>query len=84
MISAMPCRSGRPPFVVFAFAGLLLPVLYSLSLGCLAWLDARDLLPYWQWLDDAMEHYFQPVHILYDHAPAPVANLIDWYFNLWV
>jgi hypothetical protein len=71
-------RGGGP--AVLAVAGLLLLILYPLSLGPAVWLDRRYDLP--NFIEDPLEAMYAPLEWLADVCE-PIDDGFDWYIDLW-
>ena len=59
----------------------MLPVLYVLGVGPVAWSLARQGYPQAQ--NDAMEAFYSPLITLHDNY-APIGDALDWYIDLWL
>lgn len=60
---------------------LLLPVLYVLSTGPVAWLHAHHALPGWAF--EPIEWAYSPLSALLQ-GNGPFSSLLLWYLLLWV
>jgi hypothetical protein len=61
----------------------LLPVLYFVSLGPLAWVWTQSEPSSPQWLGTAFEFYFAPAAFVYDNSPAPVQEVMKAYVGFF-
>ena len=72
-------RENRSGCLASTIIGLmLLPVLYVLSIGPVAWLVGNDLMSKW-WLDVP----YSPLEVIADSWP-PFARFLIWYAELWL
>ena len=62
-------------------AAVALPVLYVLSIGPVAWLNTRHLMP--EVLGSATKHLYDPIEWLMARGPGTVEQAIRWYARLW-
>ncbi len=58
---------------------VVLPVLYVLSIGPVAW--TSRLMP--EWLGNAVVVFYWPLEWIYQHGPVPIHDALDWYVHLF-
>ena len=68
----------KPGVAFWATVGLLLPVLYVLSLFPIAWLDEREMIPDDSISEKVVSGYCAPVRWARDNGPQWIADSLDW------
>lgn len=58
---------------------MVLPVLYVLSIGPVAW--TSRFMP--EWMTNALVTLYRPLEWIYEHGPESIHDALDWYVNLF-
>jgi hypothetical protein len=74
-------RNDDGTWTLVAVLGIVLLVVYPLSIGPVGWLIIRAGSP--PWTQAAFEWIYGPLIWLQDHGPAPASRLLTWYFGWW-
>jgi hypothetical protein len=61
----------------------ILPVLYFVSLGPLAWVWTLTEPSTPPWLETVVEFYFAPATFVYDHSPEPIQQVMKAYVGFF-
>jgi hypothetical protein len=72
----------RTPSFLWALALAIMLCCYPLSLGPIAWLYERNLIP--ERIEPALETCYQPLDWMYTSGPPFVRTACDWYLNVWL
>ena len=71
----------KPGVALWATATLIVVLLYVASYGPYIWLIEREWLP--GWAVEAAEVLYYPIRWIFEFAPLPLLDGLEWYLDFW-